>query len=152
MVIAMIAMGMVQPSIHEVIDVVPVRHGLVPAGRAMLVRAAGLWRALHGIGGTDRDDMFIDVILVHVMEMAIMEIIDMTVVTDRRMPTVGTMSVGVVGMMLLGACGGHGVSPFFVCGNGRLLPCVACCMPLSPKYGTSVSEANNRYALPRVVF
>jgi hypothetical protein len=109
MVIAMIAMGMVQPSIHEVIDVVPMRHGLVPAGRAMLVRAAGLWRALHGIGCTDCDDMFINMILMHVMEMAIMEIIDMTVVTDRRMPTVGTMPVGMVEMMLLGA-GGHGVS------------------------------------------
>ena len=42
-VVAMIAMRMVQPSTYEVIDVVPMGHGFVPAGRAMLVRAERLW-------------------------------------------------------------------------------------------------------------
>jgi hypothetical protein len=151
MVIAMIAMGMVQPSIYEVIDVVPMRHGLVRAGRTMLVRAAGFWRALHGIGSTDCDNMLVNMILVHVMEMTIMEIIDMTVVTDRRMPTVGTMPMGVVMMMLLGA-GGHGVSSFFAYGNRRFLPCGSRLHALSPKVRNARSESNRRYALPRVVF
>ncbi|MBV8111233.1 MAG: hypothetical protein JO012_15860 [Hyphomicrobiales bacterium] len=64
MVIAMIAMGMMQPSTHQVVDVVAMGNDLVPAGRPMLVRAAGLRRALHGIGGVDRDSVLIDMILV----------------------------------------------------------------------------------------
>jgi len=36
-VIAMIAVGMMQASVHEVIDVVAVRYGFVSAGRAMNV-------------------------------------------------------------------------------------------------------------------
>lgn len=118
MVVAMTTMGMVQPSIHEVIDVVPMRHGFVPAGRAVLVRADGLRRALHGIGRVDRNGMLINVILVRMMQMAIMKIIDMAVMPDRRMPAVGTMHVAMVAMMLLGA-GRHSLFPFFVLGSGE---------------------------------
>jgi hypothetical protein len=63
----MSTMGMVQPSIHEIIDVVPMGHGFVPARRAMRVRADGLRCALHGIDLVDCDDMLINVILVRVM-------------------------------------------------------------------------------------
>jgi hypothetical protein len=104
----MIAMRMMQPSAHEVIDVITMGHGFVSAGWPMLVRAARLRRALHGIGGVDRDGVLIDMMLVRVMEVAVVEIIDVALMADRRMPTVVTMLVGVVGMMLLGA-GGHGV-------------------------------------------
>ncbi|MBO0757244.1 MAG: hypothetical protein J2P54_15395 [Bradyrhizobiaceae bacterium] len=85
---------------------VPVRHGLVSAGWTMLVLTARLRRAPLGIGGSYRDDVFINMVLVHVVEMAIMEVIDVAVMEDRRMPTVGTMLVSMVGMMFLGA-GGH---------------------------------------------
>jgi hypothetical protein len=52
---------------------------------------------------------------------------------DRRVPTVGTMLVGVVGMMLLGA-GGHGAFSFFVCGprgTGGYRLSAACSIALS---------------------
>jgi hypothetical protein len=122
-VVAMIAVRMMQPSTHQIIDVIPMRHGFVPAGQAMLVRAARLRRALHGVGGIDRDDVLIDMILVHVVEMPIVQVVDMAFMAYRRMPTVGIMLVGMVGMMLLGA-GCHGVLSFFVCGPSgpRLLP------------------------------
>jgi hypothetical protein len=107
-VVAMIAMRMMQPSAHEVIDVITMGHGCVSAGCPMLVRAARLRRALHGIGGVDRDGVFVDMIFVRVMEVAVVEIIDVAFMADRRMPAVGTMLVGVVGMMLLGT-GGHDV-------------------------------------------
>jgi hypothetical protein len=106
----MIPMRIMQPSIHEVIDVVPVRHGLVPAGWAMRVLTARLRRALLGIGGSYRDNVFIHMVLVHVVEMAIMEIIDMAVMEYRCMTTVGTMLVSMVGMMFLGAVG-HSALP-----------------------------------------
>jgi hypothetical protein len=66
-VVAMIAVRMMQPSIHEVINMVTMRHRFVPAGRAMLVRAARLRRALQGIAGIHRDCMLVNVILVRVM-------------------------------------------------------------------------------------
>ena len=138
MVVAMIAMGMMQPSIHEVIHMVPMRHGFVAAGRAMRVRADRLRGALHGIGRGDRDGMLINVILVRVMQMAIVKIIDMIVVPDRRMPAVATMHVAMVDMMLLGA-GSHSVFPFLFLGSretGGLGRSAACSMTLSTKRRT----------------
>ena len=111
MIVAMSTMGMVQPSIHEVIDVVAVRYGFVSARRAMLVRADRLRCALHGIDRVDCNGMLINVIPVRMMQMAIMKIIDMVVMSNRRMPTVGTMCVAMVAMMLLGA-GSHSLLPF----------------------------------------
>ena len=119
MVVTMIAVGMVQPSIHEIINVVAMGHGFVPARRAMLVRAARFCRALHRIGGIDGHDMLVNMIRMHVMKMAIMEIIDMAIMADRRMPTIGTMLVGVIGMMLFGA-GGHRVFPLLDWGAALL--------------------------------
>jgi hypothetical protein len=107
-VVAMIAVRMMQPSAHEVIDVITMGHGFVSAGWAMLVRAASLRRALDRIGGVDRDGELVDMIFVRVMEVAVVEIIDVAFMADRRMAAVGTMLVGVVRMMLLGA-GGHDV-------------------------------------------
>jgi hypothetical protein len=116
MVIAMIAVGMVQPSIHEVIDMVPMGHGFVPAGRAVRVRADRLRRALNRIGRVDWDGMLINVTLVRVMQMAIVKIIDMTIMPDRRMPTVWTMHVAMVDMMFLCA-GSHSLFSFLVLGS-----------------------------------
>jgi hypothetical protein len=84
----------------------------------MRVSTARLWCAVYGIGGRNWDDMFVHMVIVHVVEMAVMEIIDVAVMEDRRMPTVGTMLVSMVGMMLLGA-GGHTVLLF--CGTWRIL-------------------------------
>jgi hypothetical protein len=102
-VIAMIAMRMMEASAHQVIDVIPVRHGFVTAGRAMLVRAARLRRALHGVGGIDRDGVLVDMVVVHVVQMPVVQVIDVAFMAHRRMPAVGTMLVGMIGMMLLGA-------------------------------------------------
>jgi hypothetical protein len=44
-------------------------------------------------------------ILVHMMEMAVMKIIHMAIMPDRRMPATRTMLVGVVGVVLFGTCG-----------------------------------------------
>ena len=60
-------------------------------------------RALHGICGVDRDDMFVHVVLVHVVEMAVVKIVHMAVMENRSVPAVRAMLVGVIGMMLLGA-------------------------------------------------
>jgi hypothetical protein len=128
----MIAMRMMQPSAHEVIDVIAMGHDFVSTRRPMLVRAARLRRALHGIGGVDCHGVLVDMILVRMMKVAVVEIIDVALMADRRMPAVGTMLVGVVGVMLLGA-GGHNIFSFFLCGPSRTGLCrlsAACSMAL----------------------
>jgi hypothetical protein len=104
----MIAVWMVQPSAHEVIHVIGVRHRFVSAVRAMRMRAARLRCALHRVGGVDRDHVLVDVIAVHVVEMTIVQIVHMAVMANRRMTAVRFMLMGVVGMVFV--AGGHGFS------------------------------------------
>jgi hypothetical protein len=69
------------------------------------MRAAGFRRAAHGICGAHRNHMFVDMILMNVVEVAVVKIVHMAVVEDRAMSAVGAMLMGVVGMLLLGT--GH---------------------------------------------
>jgi hypothetical protein len=69
---------------------------------------------VHGICGADRDDMFVDMIPVHVVEMAVMKIVNMGVMANSRVPTVRAMLVGMVGMVRLGA-GDHEIPLPLVC-------------------------------------
>ncbi|WP_028347140.1 hypothetical protein [Bradyrhizobium murdochi] len=110
MIIAMIAVRMVQPAVYEIVDVIAVRYRFVSAIWTVFVRATDFRRALHRICGVDRDRVLIHVILVHVMEMAIMKVIHMAVVANRGVPAARTMLVGVVVVMLLGAFGHCGYS------------------------------------------
>ena len=111
MVVAVIAMGMVQSSVHQIIGVIGVWYPFMATPWAMLVRAARLRRALHRVGRARRNDMLVNMIAMHVVQMAVMQIVDMAVMANRRMPTVGAVLVGMVGMVLLGTSG-HCVSSF----------------------------------------
>jgi hypothetical protein len=111
-IVAMIAVRMMQAPVHEVIDVVAMWNGFVPATRAMRVRAAGLGSAAHGIVGADGDGMLVDVVPMHVVEMPVVQIVDMIVVADRRMPAAGAVLVAMIGVVLFVA-GGH--QPSFRC-------------------------------------
>ena len=51
------------------------------------------------------DDMFIDMIAVHVVEMTIMKIVDMPIMANCRMSTVWAMAVGMLMMMRVDATG-----------------------------------------------
>ena len=48
--------------------------------------------------------MFVDVILVHVMKMAVMEIVHVAVMANCGVPATRPVLVSVVGMVFLGAC------------------------------------------------
>ena len=78
-------------------------HRFVPAGWAVLVCAACLRGALLGVGCVDGNDMFVDVILVDVVEVAIMEIIDVPLVANTGMSAVRAVLMGVVQVMPLRA-------------------------------------------------
>jgi hypothetical protein len=99
----MIAVRMMQPAIYEVIEVVAMRYRLVSTIWAVRVRAAVLRRAAQGINGVDRDDMFVDVVLVHMVQMTVVKVIYMAVMPNCRMAAARAMLMRVVGMMLRNA-------------------------------------------------
>jgi hypothetical protein len=121
-VIAMAIMWVMQPSVHEVIDVITVRHLFVSAARTMRMRAPGLGRAARGVGIANFDNMFVDMIFMHVMQMTIVQIIDMAVMAHSRVPTVGTMLMCVIRMMPLGT-GGHRFAQLSWVLSGRASQC-----------------------------
>ena len=99
----MIAVRVVQPAVHEIIEMVTMRHRFMPAVWTVDVGAVDFRRTVHGICGINSDDMFVHVILVHVVEMAVVKIIHMAVMANRGVPAFRTMLVSVVGMMFFGA-------------------------------------------------
>jgi hypothetical protein len=103
----MIAVRMVQPAVHDIVDMVAMRHLFMSAVRAVCVRAVDLRRAFHRICRVDRDDMFVDMIPVHMVEMAIVKIIHVAIVADRGVPALRAVLVSVIGVVLFGTCGGH---------------------------------------------
>jgi hypothetical protein len=101
----MITVRMVQPAVYKIVDMVTMRHRFMSAVWTVRVLAMDLRSALHGICCIYRDDMFVHVILVHMVEMAIVKIIHMTVMTNRGVPAIRAMLVSVVGVVFLGTCG-----------------------------------------------
>jgi|SRR5437868_5703845 len=97
----MIAMGMVQPAVDEIVDMVAMRHLLMSTVWTVRMWAAKLRRAFHGVCGVDRDDVFVHVIPMHMVQMAVVKIIDMALVANRGVSAIGAMLMGVVGVVLL---------------------------------------------------
>jgi hypothetical protein len=82
----MAVVGSVQPPLDQVVDVITVRHGVVPAIRAVGVLgfAADRIRVVPGMLLIDRDHVLVDVLLMWVVQMAVMKVVDVIVVTNGR--------------------------------------------------------------------
>jgi hypothetical protein len=104
----MAIMWMMQPPVDEVVDVITVGNAFVSAGRPMRVRTPGFGCATRGVGVANLDSVLVNMPLVHVMQMAVVEVIDMAIMAHSRVPTAWTMLVGVIRMMRLVA-GRHGL-------------------------------------------
>src|ERR1700730_5267835 len=113
----MTAVRMVQPAVHEIVQMVTMRHPFMPAVWTVHVCAGDFRRAVHGICGVHRDDMFVHVILMHVVEMAVVKVVHMAIMTNRSVPAVRAMPVGMIGMVLLGAGRHDGVLSSLVAGR-----------------------------------
>lgn len=112
----MVAVRMVQVAIDQVVDVVAMRNRLVTTSRAVLVArlmsgALVIGRAAIGVRSGDLDLVLVNVVGVHVMEMAVMQIIDVIAMLDSRVTAAGAVLVRVVGVVWLGTRR-----------HGRLLP------------------------------
>ncbi|HEX3598588.1 MAG TPA: hypothetical protein VHU84_00520 [Lacipirellulaceae bacterium] len=100
-IVAMVAVGMMENSIHQIINMITVRHRLVAASRTMLVfrivflilgeLMAALWVRL-----ADRKDMILDRFPVLMNEMTIDQEIDVAVVFHGHVTA--TRTVGMCGI------------------------------------------------------
>jgi hypothetical protein len=114
MVVAVVAVRMVQVAVDEIIDVIPMRHGFVTARRAMdvarLMTATVVTRCtLVGVFRSDCERMLVYMVAVHMMQMTVVQIVDVIVVLDCRVPTVRAVLMVVVGVMRFVAGSAHGV-------------------------------------------
>jgi hypothetical protein len=92
---------MMQAPGDRVVNMVVVRHRFVPAAGTMLVigRTGRRLRMAAGMRDVHFDHVFIDVIAVLVVEMAVVEIVDVIVVTHRDMATSFSVDVLVLAFM-----------------------------------------------------
>lgn len=94
MIITVAIMIMMQSPIHNVVNVIPVWHGLMTATRTVyMISAAMHGLATIGIGRTDFDGMFIVMVAVWIVQMPIVNIVSMVAMTNRGMSTSRTVSV-----------------------------------------------------------
>ena len=101
MVVAVVAVRVMEVTSHEIVDMVAVGHGLVAATRPVnvtLVVSGALMMgcAAIGVGCRYFDYVFIDVTFVHVMQMPIVQVVDVAGVLDRGVPAIGPMNMGMV--------------------------------------------------------
>jgi hypothetical protein len=138
-IVAVVAVWMVQPAVYEIVNMVAMRDGFVTAVWAVLMSAVVFRRAARGICRVDRDDMLVDVVLVHVMKVTIVKIVHVVSMPDRGVAAVRAMPMGVVGMVFLVA--GHDIflpSPAVDLDDQSLLS-AACSIALCTSCRTCVS-------------
>ena len=107
MVVAVPAVRVVQVPVHEVVGVVAVGDGLVPAARAVdvagLVRvAAVLGGAPVGMLGAHVEHELVDVRLVRAVQGPVVQVVDVVAVLDGRVPAAGAVDVPVLLVLLTG--------------------------------------------------
>lgn len=111
----MIAMLMMQTAVHNVINMVAVRHRLVPAAFAvdMITALMGMIASI-GIGFVHIQHMLVIMAVVLVVQMAVVEIIHMVAVFNGRMAATGTVDMIVV---FVGMAVAHGRLLLLMCRN-----------------------------------
>jgi len=113
-IIAVIAMRVVQMIADAIIDMVAVGHSLVTAARTM--HMTGVVTAAAMVGGANirvrgryLDHMLVDVPFMWMVQMAVMQIVDMLFVAHGLVSAAGTVLVRMFGVLW----GGAGVSHWF---------------------------------------
>jgi hypothetical protein len=104
MIITVAPVGMVEVPVDEIVCVITVRDagmatagGVEVAGRVALARMAR--RAAGGVRRIDSDRALINVVAVHHVEMAVVEIVDVAAVLHREVAAVGAVGVVVRGVL-----------------------------------------------------
>ena len=110
MIVAVAVVCVVQVAVHEVVDVIAVRHGRVATRGA--VDVTGLMavarvprRAARGMRRIDVDHALVDMSAVCVMEVAVVQVVDVAVVLDRVVSAARPVDVLV---LVVNGMGAHG--------------------------------------------
>lgn len=117
-VVAVAFVRMVQVAVDQVINVVAVRDGFMPAVRAVdvvgLMASAGVvGSAGSGVGRADLNHMLIEVIAMRRVQMAVVQIVNMVTMPDCGVAAALSVYVGMTGMNAVFA---HRDFPFGVLG------------------------------------
>jgi len=105
-IVAVVAVGVVEMTVDKVIDVIPVRYRFVPTIRPVdvpgIVTAAGMRGGAFGrIVRGDFEGVFFDVAVVtDVVQVSVVEVIDVVAVPDPGVFAVGAVLVVVVGVQI----------------------------------------------------
>ena len=104
MVVAVVAVRVVQVAIDEVVNVVAMRHRFMTAAGAVNVpgfvaAAVVVGRAGVRVGGADGDAVFIDVVAVRVVQVAVVQVVNVAVVLDGGVAAARAVLVRVVGVV-----------------------------------------------------
>jgi hypothetical protein len=105
-VVAVVAVRMVQMSGHQVIDVIAVRHRFMPAAGAVNVflgvgPTSVLGRAAGRIARANFQLVLLDLAAVWMVQMAIVDVIDVSVVLDRRVAAARAVLVVVTAVVIV---------------------------------------------------
>jgi hypothetical protein len=101
-IVAVIAVGMVEAPVYQVINVVSMRNRLMAAAGAMAMRlimsgSAMLWVAPFRIRGANFNHVFLGAPLFHVLKMAMIKIINVILVLNGNMAAARTMHMRLIG-------------------------------------------------------
>lgn len=108
MVVTVVAVGVMQVTVHQIVDVVAVGDCLVAAAWTVNVTwlvpsAAVLGRAYGGIGCADSDGVLVHMVAMGVVQVAIVQIINVAVVLHSRVAAARTVLMIVIGVVVGGA-------------------------------------------------
>jgi hypothetical protein len=116
-VVAVIAVWVMQPALDKVVDVVAMRHGFMAAIRPMPVRcvvAAGAKLRITAvrIAVIHGDDMLLGAAVLGMLKVAVIKVIDVTFMLHGEMAASGAVDVrrSVTGTALLGCHGGSSIA------------------------------------------
>ena len=108
MVVAVVAVLVMQTAIDDVVDMIAVRYGFVAATFAVNVVVAGVNRmAAVRVGFIDAQGMLVVVAVVLMVQVAIVQIIDVSFMFDSSMAAVCAVNV----VMMFVGFAGHFFSP-----------------------------------------
>ena len=100
MIVAVLAVLVMQMSIDEIVRVIPVRHRCVTTRRAVDVIGGVfgrvIWRATRRVLRVDGNGALVDVTVVRAVQVAIVQVIGVVTVLDRLVATARAMNVVVV--------------------------------------------------------
>jgi hypothetical protein len=98
MIVTMPGVHMMQAAIDQIIDMIAVRDRFMATARAVHVGAGLRLHAAIGIAGRNANHMLINMFAVHMMQMAIMQIIHVAIMLDRDVAAARAVLVIMIGV------------------------------------------------------